>query len=62
MLLLAFRLGSQLGGDLLLDGAGFVGLVDGANEVDGHGREVGDALPAWWYKRRPLIEAGTYHI
>lgn len=65
VLLLAFRLGSQLGGDLLLDGAGFVGLVGGANEVDGHygfNRKVGDALPAWRYQRRPLIEAGSYHI
>ncbi len=64
VLLLAFRLGSQLGGDLLLDGAGFVGLVGGANEVDGHGfnKKVGDALPAWRYKGRPLVEAGRYHI
>lgn len=34
--LLAFRLDGQLGGDLLLDRAGFVGLVGGTNEVDGH--------------------------
>lgn len=33
VLLLAFRLGGQLGGDLLLDRAGFVGLVGGTNEV-----------------------------
>ena len=27
---------SQLGGDLLLDGTGLVGLVGGADEVEGH--------------------------
>lgn len=36
VLLLDFSLGSQLGGDLLLDRAGFVELVGGAIEVYGH--------------------------
>lgn len=65
VLLFAFRLGSQLGGDLLLDRAGFVVLVGGAKEVDGHfgfNRKVGDALLAWRYQRRPLIEVGSNHI
>lgn len=65
VLLLAFRLGGQLGWNLLLDSAGFVGLVGGTNEVDGHfcfNRKVNDALPAWWYQGRPRFKAGSDHI
>lgn len=65
VLVLAFRMGSQLGGNRLLDGASFLGLVGGANEVDGHfgfNGKVGDALPARWYQRWPLVEARINHF
>jgi len=65
VLLLSFRLSGQLSGDLLLDRAGFVGLVGGTNEVDGHfcfNRRGCDALPAWWNQGRPLFKAGSNHV
>lgn len=41
----------QLGGDLLLDGGGFVHLVGGADQLDGQlglGWQRSHALLAWW--------------